>query len=184
MGGSGQPDMLQMLINISQSLDAIFGFVQLAFAFGGLLLFGIGLFDLYAYGSESGRGSSSKKISGIISKLIIGSILTCLVVVVNITQNSLIGVPAASGRLMYEASGQSQIQKDTLMAIFGLFRIAGMVAVGRGWLLLDKHFNGGNEGVGGAITHIIAGAMLVYLYEWLSFLARVTGFDISKMIYF
>lgn len=184
MAVAGRPDMLQMLINLSQGFDAVFQLILVIFSLVGLLLFGFALIDLYRSGSGTpGSSGKVKSPSSIIWRLIVAVALTSLVFLVNITQYSLAGAPASSGLLVYSGGGATELQKAALMAIFGAFRLAGYVSFGRGWVLLDKHFNGGNEGVSSPIIHILAGTALVYLYEWLTILSGWVGFDVSTILF-
>lgn len=184
MEGAGRPDMLQMLMNLSSGFDALFQLILITFSFIGLLLFAQGLMDMYRMGTgTASAGGKQKTATSVIWRLIIASALTAVYPLVTATEYTLAGAPSSGGLLVYSGGGATAYQTAALTAIFGAFRLAGYVAFGRGWMLLDKHFNGGNEGVGGPIIHIIAGTMLVYLYEWLSILAGWVGIDVSNILF-
>lgn len=183
---SATPDMLQMFVNIAYAFPAIFGLVQAIFALIGLVMFGQALFDIYALNNEhvQKRANKSLSTSGIITKMIVAVVLTSLIWFIDVTENTLMGADASSGLLMYQSAGMTEAQKMALSAIMGAFALVGYIAFGRGWMLLDKHFNGSNTGVGASIWHIIGGTILVYMDVWLPKIGQWTGFDLTNILLF
>lgn len=175
-------DLLQILINLSQSFNDVFTLIKVVFALIGLILFGLALIDLYKLSNDRQTMSAGNQptAAGITYRVIVAVVLTSLFWFVDVTQNTL-AIPASGGALSYTAGGPSPFQKAAIEAILGCFMIAGYIAVGKGWLLLDKHFNGGREGISGPIYHIVFGTMVVYIDYWLPLFMGIFGFEMGNL---
>jgi len=183
---SGVPDLLQMLINISGAYAGIFLLIQAVFALIGVILFGQALWDLYALKNDNVPRRAGKSItgSGVIWRLITASVLTSLIYFIDISQNTLGTTATTGGLLDYQSAGLSPVQQASLTAIVGAFQLFGYFAFGKGWLLLDKHFNGGNGGVSAPITFMVAGVLLVYIDYWLPRIGQWVGVDFMSVLIF
>lgn len=184
--GGNLTDMLQMFVNISGAFPAILMLVQAIFTLIGLVLFGQALLDLYLLNNENAPRRAGKSVSpaGIGWRVIVSVVLTSLVWWVDVTQNTLGGQAASGGLMMYQGAGLSAVQRVALEAIMGAFALVGYIAFGRGWLLLDKHFNGGNNGVGASIWHIIGGTILIFMDSWLPRVGSWVGIDFVNILLF
>lgn len=180
------PDFLQMVINMSGSFPAIGQLIEVIFALIGLVLFILALLDMYRMGNDKARSSGPPPTGASITwRIVVSIVLTSLAVMVDITQNTLTGNAVNSAAFMYQSAGLSASQKLAVQTVLSLFSLAGYIAFGRGWLLLDKHFNGSRDvGVASPIWHIIGGTMLVFLDVWLKILSDWTGFDFMKLLLF
>ena len=179
-------DLLQMFVNVSDAFPAFFTLMQVLFALIGLLLLGQALFDVYSLNNEhvARRAGRSISASGVGWRFVTSIVLTGIVWWVDVTENTLMGRDASSGAMLYQTVGMSEFQQAALMSIMMTFELVGYIAFGRGWLLLDKHFNGGNNGVASPIWHMLGGTVLVYLDVWLPAFGRWTGFDFVNILLF
>lgn len=180
----GTADLLQMLVNVSGAFPAMFLLIQTILTLIGVILFSLAWLDLYYIGSESRYLGAGKTPASIAWRMLIGVILTGSLWMMNITQNTLYGTPINSGAMLYETAGLTDTQKAALEAIMGCFAIVGYIGFGKGWMALDKHFNGGKDGVGGALAYIIGGTLAVYMDVWLPRLSSWTGFDFVNILVF
>lgn len=178
-------DMLQMLVNLSDAFSGLFLLIQVTFAVIGLYLFGQALLDLYSLNNPTQqRTSRTISMPGICWRFIAAVVLTSIAWFVDVTQNTMMGGDASSGAMMYQSAGLSDAQKAALTAIMGFMALVGYIAFGRGWLMLDKHFNGANTGCWGALMHMLAGTALVYLDVWLPTIGGWIGFDFANILLF
>lgn len=160
--------------------------LQAIFALAGVWLFGVALLDLYAINNPNNmQGQANRQtIGGVVVRLIVSVVLTSAMYFLVLTQNTLAGTAASSGHMLYQGAGLSEVQKAAIDAIFAAFAILGYVAFCKGWLVLDKHFNGGNQGWGSAVAFMIGGTLAVFMQEWLANVSLWTGFDFVKILLF
>lgn len=178
MGGN---DILEILINLSQAFSGVFTLIKIVFALIGLILFGLALIDIYVMSNQhSQSANAAKTVAGVVYRILVSVVLTSMFYFVDLTQNTL-AIPSSSGALAYQGAGPSALQKAAIEAIIGCFMIAGYLAFGKGWLLLDKHFNGGREGLSAPIWHIIGGVALVYIDVWVPLFMGIAGFQVGNI---
>jgi len=182
---SGTSDLLQVLINLSDAFPAIFLAVLAFSSLGGVMLFTTGVYG-FSLKANGARWASGREVTttGCISNMLIGAVMTALMWATAMTKNTLIGESVSNGALSFQTTGMSAQQTAALTAIFGLFAVCGIVAVLRGWTMLNGYFNGARQEWGGAIWFLIGGAFCVYLDEVLTKVSAWTGFDVIHLLFF
>ena len=75
--------------------------------------------------------------------MLIGAVMTALMWATAMTKNTLIGESVSNGALSFQTTGMSAQQTAALTAIFGLFAVCGIVAVLRGWTMLNGYYDNG-----------------------------------------
>ncbi|WP_454727981.1 MULTISPECIES: hypothetical protein [Cupriavidus] len=185
-GTQGVADLLQVLVNLSGAFPALFTLIIVIFAAIGVVTFCLGLYSFYVIHNNDGRTPTGRNIShlGAVSQLVIGSVLTTVLWITAITKNTLLGTEVSNGAMGLSSSGLTPTQQASIAAILGLFAILGLIASGRGWMLLNRYFTGIEKEWGGAIAYIIGGSLCVYMEEFLAKLTLWTGFDFVRMFLF
>jgi hypothetical protein len=188
MGGTNATvtDLLQILVNLSGAFPAIFLFAMVVFAFAGVVVFSLGVYAFYVIHNHDGRTPTGRNVShtGAVSNLVIGSFLTSLMWVTAITKNTLLGTEVNNGAMGLTGAGLTPTQQASVAAILGLFNILGLIATGRGWMQLNRYFNGTEKEWGGAMAYIIGGTLCVYMEESLAKATLWTGFDFVRLFLF
>lgn len=180
-------DLLTILVNFSSILDPLLTLVVIVSAIIGVIMVATALMNAYVLSLDNGHawGSNNATISGVIWSLVIGGILVSPILAVQIFGNTLLDTPVNGSGLLYQSAGMSDAQKQAVKAIFGLLSVTGFIAFVRGWVILNKHFNGViKDGVGMGLTHIIGGTILVYMDVFLDAVQSTTGFDFTQMFLF
>lgn len=180
-------DLLSILINFSSILDPLLTLVVVISAIIGVFMVGQALMNAYVLSLENGShwGGQQATVPGIIWSLVIGGILVSPMMAVQIFGNTLFEVSVNGSGMLYQSAGMTETQKQAVAAIFGLFSVTGFIAFIRGWIVLNKHFNGViKDGVGMGITFIVGGTALVYLDVILGAIQAKTGFDFTQVLLF
>lgn len=179
-------DLLSMLVNFASIVDPLINLTVIVSAIIGVLMVGDALMKAYWITKGSGwQGKGTLTYGGIVWSLVIGGVLLTPVVTVQIFGNTLLDVSVNGAAFSYQGAGLTATQQAALKAIYGLFSFVGFVAFIRGWIILNKHFNGViPEGVGAGLTHIIFGVILIYLDVFLGLLQSQTGWDFSQTLLF
>lgn len=118
-----------------------------------------------------GKGPTAPGGLGTFSIFIIAAVLMSLGYLMRTLQGSIFGETTlyANVTLKYaSASALTERAQHVLWAIFQFLRIVGYISVIRGLFMLKNNTEGGNQSMTGAVTHIIAGAMLanVWYFIW------------------
>lgn len=170
--------MIDLIISLQPIIDPALTLVAIVATIMGVLMVGGAM--VKAYTISLGRGDAT--ISGVIWSMIIGGVLASSMSMVRIFGNTLFDGDVSGGALLYQAAGMTQAQQSAMTAIMALFTLTGYIAFVRGWVILNKHFNGViKDGVGLGLTHIIGGTILVYLDVFLSMLQNTTGINVGQM---
>lgn len=180
-------DLLTILINFSSILDPLLTLVVIISAIIGVIMVGQALLNAYVLSLDNGHswGANTATVPGIIWSLIIGGILVSPIFVVQIFGNTMLDVSVNGSGLLYQSAGLTDAQKAAVKAIFGLFSVTGFIAFIRGWIVLNKHFNGViKDGVGMGVTFVVGGTALVYLDVFLDAVRNTTGFDFTQVLLF
>lgn len=179
-------DLLTILINFSSLVDPILTLLVVISTIVGVLMVGQALMNAYVLSMDNGaQWGSTATIPGIISGLIIGGILVTPILMVQIFGNTLFMVSVNGSGMLYQGVGMTDTQKQAVAALFGLFSVAGFIAFIRGWVVLNKHFNGViKDGVGMGITFIVGGTGLIYLDVIVDLIQSKTGFDFTQVFLF
>ncbi|CAG9184198.1 hypothetical protein [Cupriavidus pampae] len=183
---SSWSDFLQILVNLSGAFPAIFAFLIVLIAAIGVVLFCQGIYAFYVINNNDGRTPTGRTVSytGAVSSLLTGALLTSLLYITAVTKNTLLGTEVNNGALGLNGSGMTATQQAAIAAIFGLFAILGLLASGRGWMLLNRYYNGVEKEWGGAIAYVIGGCLCIYMEEFLAKMSLWTGFDFVKIFIF
>lgn len=180
-------DLLTLVVNFSSILDPLLTLVVVISAIMGVLMVGQALMNAYVLTLESGGhwGGQQVTVPGIIWSLVIGGILVSPMMAVQIFGNTLFEVSVNGTGMLYQSAGMTEMQKQAVKAIFGLFSVTGFIAFVRGWVVLNKHFNGViKDGIGMGLTFIIGGTALVYLDVILRAIQNTSGFDFTQVLLF
>jgi hypothetical protein len=174
------PDLLLMVVRIAYTLPGFMKLAQAIFALIGVWLFCTSLLDLYNYNNDRYNGQR-KTLGGVFGRMLASVVLTSSLWFVVATGNTLVGTSTAGGAMLYQSGGLSEMQLAAVHAVFGMFMFGGYVWFCISWMLLDKHFNGGREGVWGPILQMIAGVALVFSEEWVPLVMEKAGLSIASI---
>ena len=176
-------DLLTLLINFSSILDPLLTLLVILSTITGVVMVVQGLMNAYALNLNNGRSNAT--VSGILWSLFIGGVLVAPIYTVQIFGNTLLDVSVNSSSLLYQGVGLTDTQRQAVKAIFGLFSITGFIAFYRGWVTLNKHFNGViKDGAGMGMTFVVGGVLLIYLDVLLDIVGEKAGFDFTKVLTF
>lgn len=177
--------MINLITSLQPVIDPALTLVAIVATLMGVLMVGNALIKAYAMSSDSGawRGQGDATIGGVVWSLVIGGILVSSMSAVQMFGNTIFAGDVNGGALLYQSAGMTATQKTAMTAIMALFTLAGYIAFVRGWVILNKHFNGViKDGVGMGLTHIIGGTILIYLNVFLEVLQNTTGLQVGQML--
>jgi len=184
-------DAVQILINISSSFNAIFAFIQAMAVALGVMMMATAWYDIYAMNLANPPAKKYQPtMKNIIIRMVSGSVLVSSVVSLQICANTILSDAANSQSFLYQSAGLSELQQQSLTAIFGFLVIVGYVAFIRGWRIISHESKSQSQashpggGYGSGIWHIIGGVSLVYLQQVMTLLGNWTGFDFTKLLLF
>lgn len=183
----GNADLLNALINFSSVLDPLLTLIVVVSTIIGVLMVANALMKAYVLSLDNAHswGGNTATVPGIIWSLIIGGILVAPIFMVQLFGNTMLNVSVNGSGMLYQAAGMTDTQRQALRAIFGMFAIAGFIAFIRGWVVLNKHFNGViKDGVGMGLTFILGGTALIYLDVVLDLISEKTGIDFTSILLF
>lgn len=180
-------DLLNALVNFSSVFSPLLTLITIIAAIIGVLMVGRALLNAYVLASDDGkwRGQHEPTIGGIVWSFVIGGILVTPITMVQMLGNTMLDGQAVNGSAMlYQSAGMSAQQQAALKAIFGLLTVAGYIAFIRGWVLLNKHFNGVvRDAAGTGITFVVGGVALIYLDIILRAISATTGIDFVHILF-
>ncbi len=166
---SSLPDLAALLVNLNGLIDPIISLVQITTGLIGLYLVSSSLFDLWGSSNNNIQkylsSASRVTVSGAIVKMFVGAIFISVstLEMVGILSRSVTGgtaeVRMTSDGLTYvqNASLNEQAQLAALV-VLGILQVIGLVAMAKGLLTINKHYNGqSHQGIGTAMAWLIGG---------------------------
>lgn len=184
------PDLVTVLVNIGEVIPPIIMMLQGVSALMGLYLVGSSLIEIWGVNNDNAMkyvsGSQRFSVGSAIMKGIIGSVLLAMATLewMGIMSRTLTGDYANSRMLSYSSSGttlQEQAQLATL-ALLGIMQVVGFIAMVKGWLTINKFYNGQGQAGLGQATGWIIGGVLAWNFKWFSdVLNNTIGFNLIGM---
>jgi hypothetical protein len=175
-------DALQLLINASASFPAIQVLILVLTTIIGVLLVASSLFNMYHLSAMSGvamPGSGGPTPLGVLGKFLIGGVLVSSAYWMYIGGNTFIGTNVNTSSMLYGGTATTYCDQAQY-AVFFFIALVGQVAFVRGWLYLNRYFNGPrNEGLGMGVTFIVGGVGCYFMPDLGALLADWFGLSMS-----
>lgn len=172
------PETLQqMIINLSQSSDAVMQMVT-----GGAYLIGMGflfkaLYHLKVYGELRTMMAVQTSMKTPIAYMVVGMVFMYFPTGLGILMTSTFGSPEITP-LSYAPGTESVTSGEAIIAILRIVQVFGVIAFIRGWILITKASQlQTQQGYGKGVTHIIGGMAAINIVKVRDVLWTTFGFS-------
>ena len=155
-------DAGQMLVNLSESYNAVFKMLTGGAYVAGVAFAFLSIYSLKEYGEARTMSSSrDTSLKPALVYMLVAMVFLYFPSAVDVLMQSTFGadsIPIADG----VSSSSAILTADVQLAILRLVQIVGVVAFIRGWFILAQSAKGGGQPVlGRALTHIIGGILAI-----------------------
>ncbi len=168
-------DIGVMIQNLSESAKPIMRLITGAAYVIAMGLFYKALYHMKIYGELRTMMASQTNLRQPMTYLLVGSIFLYLPTAMEIFNQTLFG----SGNILSFGSwvgAGSKYYTDTMIAIFRIVQIMGMISFIRGWLLIVKAVSPGSQATfGKGFTHIVAGVLGLNIIATANLLSATLG---------
>jgi hypothetical protein len=187
--GTGLPDLMTVLANFSASIPPIIMMLQAFASVIGLYLVSGALVDLWGASNENAIKyiASSKRftVGGAMVQLVIGGLMAAMgtLQLVGVLTRTFTDDYVNSRFMSYSPGSTFDEQRLAAMAaLLGIMQIVGFVAMVKGWLTINRHYNGQSQvGLGVGAAWLIGG-VAAWNFKWVSDVLNCSvGFNIIGM---
>jgi len=184
---TGFPDLVTVMVNIGVFIPSLIMMLQGVAVLMGAYLTAGALAELWGVSDDNAlkylAGKQKFSVGSAIVQLFIGAVLLSIGTLewMGIMSRTLTGDYANSRMLSYSSTGttlQEQAQLATL-ALLGIMQVVGFIAMIKGWMTVNGHYNQQTQaGLGIGIGWIVGG-VLAWNFKWVSDVINNTiGFNL------
>lgn len=173
----GNADAGQIFINLSESLPALWKLVT-----GGAYLMGVSfaaraVWQMRQYGELRSMMSTQTNLKGIIILFVVAAVFMYLPEAFAVIMQSSFGYSSPQSALSYSGPSVGGLSAEGMTAVIQLVQFTGLVAFVRGWLLIVKSAQPGQQtSISKGITHIIGGVLTINIVGTEQVIAATLGF--------
>lgn len=169
----------EMMVNFVKNIKKpLLRFASIVAIAGGLLMIIRGLNKAARYGFDPKANSAHS----ILTNIIFGALLMTIGDNLDMVMDSVFGTPdvggssAISWSLANQLAGGASAQfKATVIACLTFVQVVGGIAFVRGWFILKKAVENGQQGIAQGFTHVIGGVLAINIYSFLKIMDTTFG---------
>lgn len=172
-------DFFTALENLSKTFSAIsFLVVTIAQIIGVVLVFrGIAMYKIFA--TQSLSSAQRGELAGPFVHVVVGAILIYVGSSIDVSIETIFGSTASEGDIKaYLPPGTDEKWQALLAVLVKYFKLVGLLAFVKGWIILSKMGHAGSQpgSMAKGLTHIVGGILLMNLVDTMRLLACTFGF--------
>lgn len=173
----GNMDAGQIFINLSESLPALWRMATGAAYLMGLSFAARAVWQMRQYGELRAMMSTQTNLKGILLLLTVAAVFMYLPQAFAVIMQSSFGYSSPQSALSYSGPSVGGLSAEGMTAVIQLVQFTGLIAFIRGWLLLVKSSQPGQQGgLSKGLTHIIGGVLTINIVGTEQVIAATLGF--------
>ena len=185
---SGFPDLMTVLVNIGEVIPPFLSMLQIIAGVAGLYLTAAALVEMWGVSHDGAMkyvsGKNRFSWGSALIQMVIGSLLIAMstMEIVGILSRTLTENYANSKMLSYSggtASSFAEKAKMATMALLGIMQVVGFIAMFKGWLTVNRYYNGQSQAGLGQAAGWLIGGIVAWNFKWFAdMLNNTLGFNI------